>query len=184
MTPKTLLLAALIAGPLFTAPAFAQPAPPAPPAAQHAGPHHGAGPKMGQMGARMFPSMSEAGRKTMHEAMMAGGNRRDDRQKVEAARDKMLAALEAERFDAGAVKRAMDEERALSDASRQQRQVAMLAAFQKLSAEDRKAFVTDSRAMKARMQGRMEGRREMLRSRMQMPHMGQPPAPPAPPTEG
>ena len=63
MTPKTLLLAALIAGPLFTAPAFAQPAPPAPPAAQHAGPHHGAGPKMGQMGARMFPSMSEAGRK-------------------------------------------------------------------------------------------------------------------------
>ena len=32
MTPKTLLLAALIAGALFTAPAFAQPAPPAPPA--------------------------------------------------------------------------------------------------------------------------------------------------------
>ena len=68
MTPKTLLLAALLAA----APAFAQPAPPAPPAAHHAGPHHGAGPKMGQMGARMFPSMSEAGRKTMHEAMMIG----------------------------------------------------------------------------------------------------------------
>ena len=163
MTPKTLLLAALIAGPLFTAPAFAQPAPPAPPAANHAGPHHGAGPKMGQMGARMFPSMSEAGRKTMHEAMMAGGNRRDDRQKVEAAREKMLAALEAERFDGGAVKRAMDEERSLADATRQQRQAAMLAAFQKLSPEDRKAFVIDSRAMKTRMQGRMDGWRDRVR---------------------
>jgi hypothetical protein len=185
MTPKTLLLAALIAA----APAFAQSAPPAPPAPPQMGHHagqkgpHGMERGMG-MNARMFPSMSEAGRKTMHDAMMAGGNRRDDRQKVEAARDKMLAALEAERFDAGTVKRAMDEERALSDASRQQRQVAMLAAFQKLSAEDRKAFVTDSRAMKARMQGRMEGRREMLRSRMQMRHMGQPSAPPVPPTEG
>jgi Spy/CpxP family protein refolding chaperone len=167
MSPKTLLLAALIA-----APAIAQPAPPPAPPAPHAmerGMH---------MGARMFPSMSEAGRATMREAMMAGGNRRDDRQKVEAAREKMLAALEAERFDAAAVKRAMDEERALSDASRQQRQAAMLAAFQKLSAEDRKAFVTDSRAMKARMQGRMEGWRERMRSRMQMRHMGQPPAPP------
>jgi len=185
MTLKTLLLAALIAA----APAFAQSAPPAPPAPPQMGHHagqkgpHGMERGMG-MNARMFPSMSEAGRKTMHEAMMAGGNRRDDRQKVEAARDKMLAALEAERFDAGAVKRAMDEERALSDASRQQRQVAMLAAFQKLSAEDRKAFVTDSRAMKARMQGRMEGWRDRMRSRMQMRHMGQPPAPPAPPTEG
>ena len=163
MTPKTLLLAALIAGPLFTAPAFAQPVPPAPPAANRAGPHHGAGPKIGQMGARMFPSMSEAGRKTMHEAMMAGGNRRDDRQKVEAAREKMLAALEAERFDASAVKRAMDEERSLADATRQQRQAAMLAAFQKLSPEDRKAFVTDSRAMKTRMQGRMDGWRDRVR---------------------
>jgi Spy/CpxP family protein refolding chaperone len=185
MTPKTLLLAALIAA----APAFAQTAPSGPPAPAQMGHHAGQkGPHGMQRGphggARMFPSMSEAGRKAMHEAMMAGGNRRDDRQKVAAAREKMLAALEAERFDAGAVKRAMDEERALSDATREQRQTAMLAAFQKLSAEDRKAFVTDSRAMKARMQGRMEGRREMLRNRMQMRHMGQPPAPPAPPTEG
>jgi len=158
MTPKTLLLAALLAA----APAFAQPAPPAPPAAHHAGPHHGAGSKMGRhMG--MFPSMSEAGRGILREAMMAGGNRRDDRQKVEAAREKMLAALEAERFDAGAVKRAMDEERSLADATRQQRQAAMLAAFQKLSPEDRKAFVTDCRAMKTRMQGRMDGWRDRVR---------------------
>jgi Spy/CpxP family protein refolding chaperone len=182
MSPKTLLLAALIAA----APAFAQSAPPAPPVPPQMGHHAGQkgphGMERGMaMGARMFPSMSEAGRKTMHDAMMAGGNRRDDRQKVEAAREKMLAALEAERFDAAAVKRAMDEERALSDASRQQRQAAMLAAFQKLSPEDRKAFVTDSRAMKTRMQGRMEGWRDRMRSRMQMRHQGQPPAPPASP---
>ena len=160
MTPKTLLLAALLAA----APAFAQSAPPAPPAPPQMGHHAGQkGPHGMGMNARMFPSMSEAGRKTMHDAMMAGGNRRDDRQKVAAARDKMLAALEAERFDAGAVKRAMDEERALSDATREQRQTAMLAAFQKLRAEDRKAFVTDSRAMKARMQGRMDGWRDRVR---------------------
>nr|WP_315474836.1 periplasmic heavy metal sensor [uncultured Sandarakinorhabdus sp.] len=183
MTPKTLLLAALIAA----APAFAQSAPPAPPAPPQMGHHagqkgpHGMERGMG-MNARMFPSMSEAGRKTMHEAMMAGGNRRDDRQKVEAAREKMLAALEAERFDAGAVKRAMDEERTLADATRQQRQAAMLAAFQKLSPEDRKAFVTDSRAMKTRMQGRMEGWRERMRQRR---GRGEPlPTPPAQPMDG
>lgn len=165
---RKLLLAALIAAPLITAPAFAQSAPPAPAAsappgaAPHAGRHHGQG-VSGHM--RTFPSMSEAGRQIMREAMMAGGNRRDDRQKVETARDKMLAALEAERFDAGAIKRAMDEERALSDASRQQRQAAMLAAFQKLSPEDRKAFATDSRAMKTRMHARMDGWRERMRER-------------------
>ncbi len=190
MTRK-LLLAAMIAAPLisamaFTAPAFAQPAPPAPPAPaatpHHAAPDHGGGPRMGRhMG--MFPSMSETGRAIMREAMMAGGNRRDDRQKVEAAREKMLAALVAERFDASAVKRAMDEERTVSDATRQQRQAAMLAAFQKLSPEDRKAFVTDSRAMKARMQGRMEG----WRDRMHQRRGGEPrplPAPTAQPMEG
>lgn len=182
MTRK-LLLAALIAAPLITAPAFAQPAPPAPPAAHHAGPHHGAGPKMGRhMG--MFPSMSEAGRAIMRDAMMAGGNRRDDRQKVEAAREKMLAALEAERFDAGAVKRAMDEERNLADATRQQRQAAMLAAFQKLSPEDRKAFVTDSRAMKTRMQGRMDGWRERMRQRGGGGEPRQLPTPALQPMEG
>ena len=119
--------------------------------------------------------MSEAGRQIMREAMVTGGNRRDDRQKVEAARGRMLAALEAERFDAGAVKRAMDEERALSDASRQQRQGSMLAAFQKLSPEDRKAFATDSRAMKTRMHARMDGWRERMRERRGEPR---PPAAP------
>ena len=165
---RKLLLAALIAAPLMSAPLLAQAAPSAPPAGMAgAGPH--AGHHMGGMGGGgmpMFPTMSEAGRKTVHEAMMAGGNRRDDRQKMAALREKMLIALEGERFDAASVKRAMDEERALAEATRDQRQSAMLAAFQKLSAEDRKAFVADSRAMKARMQQRMDGWRGRMRERM------------------
>lgn len=169
MTPKTLLLAALIA-----APAFAQPAPPAPPAPQ--------GMERGMhMGERMFPSMSEAGRATMRAAMMTGGNRREDREKMEAVRDRMLTLVAADRLDVAAIKRVMDEERALGDASRQQRQTAMLGALQKLSPEDRKAFVADSRAMKSRMHARMDGWRGRMRERMQSRHMGQPPAPPAPP---
>ncbi|WP_156255970.1 periplasmic heavy metal sensor [Sandarakinorhabdus oryzae] len=170
MNAKLLLLAALIA-----APAVAQPAPPPPPPAPMGGPH---GPGMA-MGARMFPSMSEAGRQIMQDAMMAGGGHRDERARIEAARDKMLAALESDRFDAAAVKRAMDEERSIADASRQQRQAAMLTALQKLSPEDRKAFVADSRAMKARMQSRMDGWRGKWRERMDL-RRGQP-APTSPP---
>ncbi|WP_164157556.1 periplasmic heavy metal sensor [Sandarakinorhabdus rubra] len=167
---RTLLLASLAAAPLL-----AQPAPPAPPPApgQHWGQHGG---QHGRMSQGMFPSMSEAGRAIMREAMMAGGDRRENRARVEAAREKMLAAVEAERFDAGAVRRAMDEERALADASRKQRQAAMIAAFQKLTPEDRKAFAADSRAMKNRMEQRVQGWRERMRERR-----GAPPSPPADP---
>jgi Spy/CpxP family protein refolding chaperone len=161
ITRKTVSRALLLAT-LIAAPAAAQvPPPPSPPLAGMAG-HHGGSHRSAD---RMFPSMSEAGRATIREAMMAGDDRRDNRQKVAAARDKLLSALEAERYDAGAVKRAMDEERALSEASREQRQSAMLAAFGKLSAADRKAFVTDSRAMKDRMGQRAQSWRERWRER-------------------
>jgi Spy/CpxP family protein refolding chaperone len=177
MTVKSLLLAALLAA----APAIAQPAPPAPPAAPAPmGGPHGRGMHMGD---RMFPSMSEAGRAIMREAMMTGGNRREDRQKMEAVRDKMLTVVSADKLDLAAIRRVMEEERALADASRQQRQSAMLAAIQKLSPEDRKAFVADSRAMKTRMEARMDGWRERWRQR----RGGEPrplPAPNAQPMEG
>ena len=172
MTPRMLLLAALLAA----APALAQPAPPPPPPGQHGGPGMaGRGPHKAEA---MFPSMSEAGRAIMKEAMMAGGDRRAERAKVEAARERMLAALDADRLDTGAVKRAMDEERALAEATRQERQAAMLAAFGKLSTADRKAFVADSRAMKNRMDKRMQGWRERLRDRRSAPL-----APPSAPQE-
>lgn len=111
----------------------------------------------GHRAERMFPSMSEAGHATMREAMSGSGNGRDDRQQIKAARDRMLTLLDAERLDSAALKRAMDEERTLANASRERRQAAMLTAFAKLSAADRKAFVADSRAMKSRMEERMEG---------------------------
>jgi len=177
MTPRMLVLAALLAA----APALAQPAPPPPPPPP--GVFGGGPPGMpgrdARKGDRMFPSMSEAGRAIIRNAMMAGGDRRATREQVEAARDRMMAALDADRFDAAAVKRAMDDERALAEATRQERQAAMLAAFGKLSTADRKAFVADSRAMKNRMDKRMQGWRERLRDRR-----GPPPPPPMEPPPG
>lgn len=138
----------------------APPAPPAPPAGgmmMHGGPGGpGAPGGAGMMHGRgMFASMSEAGRKTMTEAMHAGGDRKAEHEQVKAARDRMLTLLEADRFDMAAVKRAMDDERTAANANRERHQAAMLAAFAKLSTADRKAFVVDARAMKARMETRM-----------------------------
>jgi uncharacterized membrane protein len=126
-------------------------------------------------GDRAFPSMSEGGRKTMMEAMQAGGDRRQGRDAVKAARDRMLTLLEADKLDNGALKRAMDEERNTANASRERHQAAMLGAFTKLSVADRKAFVTDSRAMKSRMEQRMQDWRGKRGGRGDM----MPPPPPA-----
>jgi len=111
----------------------------------------------GRMGGRMFASLSEAGRATMREAMQ-GGDRRAERAEIKAARDKMLTVLEAERLDAAALKRAMDEERTIAARSHEQRQTAMLNGFTKLSAADRKAFVTEARQMREKVQERMQNR--------------------------
>ncbi len=113
----------------------------------------------GMHGRGMFASMSEAGRKTMMEAMRGGGDRRAEREQVKAARDRMLTLVEAERLDTGALKRALDDERNAANASRERHQTAMLAGFGKLSVADRKAFVADARAMKDRMEARMKDRR-------------------------
>jgi uncharacterized membrane protein len=152
---RSLAAALLIAA---AAPALAQmpPPPPGGPMPQGGMRHGGAGP--GGWGDRAaFPSMSEAGRKTMMDAMQAGGDRKAERETVRAARDTMLAILDADRLDSAALKRAMDDERNAANASRERHQAAMLGAFAKLSVADRKAFVADSRAMKARMEQRMQG---------------------------
>lgn len=143
------------------APVAAQMPPPPPGGPAMAAGHHG-GRGMhgrGMDGRGMFASMSEAGRKTMMEAMRGGGDRRAEREQVKAARDRMLTLLEAERLDTGALKRALDDERNAANASRERHQAAMLAAFGKLSVADRKAFVADARAMKDRMESRMKDRR-------------------------
>lgn len=163
-------LRALAAGLLLAAaaPVLAQTPPPAgsPPPAGVMQPHRGGMQAhrggMGHGGAGWghrvsFPSMSEAGGKIMKDAMRDGGDRKAERESLRAARDRMLTLVEADRLDTAALKRAMDDERNAANASRERHQAAMLNAFGKLSVADRKAFVADSRAIKARMEQRMQG---------------------------
>ncbi len=138
---KRLLLVAL----LIAAPVAAQmPAPGEPEAVAPRG--HG-------MGNPMFAGMSEAGRLTMRSAMH-GEERQAEHAAVAAARDRMLAALDAERLDVGAVRRAMDDERDAANAAKVRHQAALLTAFQQLSVADRRAFVANTRAMRSRVEAR------------------------------
>jgi uncharacterized membrane protein len=161
MSMKALLLAAA----LLASPLAAQTAPPAPPA-----PPIMAGP--GGPGARLFPSMSDAGRQIVMEAMRGQRPSNEERAKVEAAREKMLAVLGADKFDANALKAAMDDERNAAEATHARRQAAMLAAFTKLTTADRKAFATDSLAMKNRMAERMKQWGQRWQGRMGRQGMG------------
>lgn len=140
---KILLAAALLA---VAAPALAQMPPPS--NAMTDGPR-------GRGGHRaMFASMSDAGRATMIAAMRAA-DPRTDRAATMAARDRMLAVLDADRLDAAALRRAMDDERTTAMTAKARHQAAMLTGFQQLSLADRRAFVADARAMRERMQARM-----------------------------
>lgn len=142
MTPtrfSTLALAALIA-----APALAQtPPPPPPPGGQGR-----------MMGERAFPSLSPEGRQIMRDAMRnsrAGA----DQDEIRNARDRVGSIVAADRLDVNALRQAMDAERRLVDAQHKRRQDAMIAAFQKLTPADRKAFVADAKAGGDRMRAKM-----------------------------
>lgn len=165
--PAGAMIALLLAA---AAPAVAQMPPPSPGADAMSGRHGGR-----MHGRDMFASMSEAGRKTMMEAMRSGGDRRAERAEVKAARDRMLTLLEADRLDNAGLKRALDDERNAANANRERHQAAMLAGFTKLSVADRKAFVADARAMRARMEARMQG----WRGKRGGPGGDMPPPPPS-----
>ncbi len=190
MTMISIRAAALVLALAGAAPAIAQTAAPASPAApMMAGPHrmmplHGPG---GHGGMRQaFATLSEAGQAVMNDAMrLAGNERRAEHEALKGARDRMLTILEADKLDTAALKRAMDDERSAANASRTQAQAAMLAGFTKLSAADRKAFVNESRVMKARMEmrvkdmhGRMGGRMGGGRGGMDGPGGDMPPPSP------
>lgn len=139
---------------LLSSPVLAQVVPPEAPAGR------------GMMGRGAFSGMSEAGRTTMREVMRAGAeDRRAGRDAVRAARDRMLAVIEADQLDTAALKRAMDEERNVAMASHDRRQSAMLAGVSKLSIEDRKAFVSGARASREQMAARMDRMRERRANR-------------------
>ncbi len=150
---KRVLAALLVLG--LTVPAMAQ-MPPPPGDAMPDGPGGPGGRSMrGPHGMQqMFASMSPAGRTTMM-AAFKNADPRMAHEATKAARDQMLAVLDADRLDPVALKRAMDDEREAASAAKLKQQGAMLVAFQQLSLADRRAFVADARAMRARMDSRM-----------------------------
>ncbi len=143
---RTAIAALLLVG---TAPGFAQQSPvpgTVAPAPHVPGAHN-----------PMFAGMSRAGRAAML-AAMRGVDMRVGKAEVMAARDRMLAVLDAERLDPVALRRAMDDERtavALQQAQQAKRQAAMLAGFEQLSLADRRAFVADARAIRDRFEARV-----------------------------
>lgn len=138
-------------------PATAQPAAPTPPSAPQA-----VGQLPGMAGFRFaLRDISPEGQAIMREAL--GGLREDGtREGIQAARERMIALLGAERLDVAALQRVMLEERNLVMGQHSRVQNALLAAFQRLSPEDRRTFAAG--ASEARV--RLDERRRMWRERM------------------
>lgn len=180
--------AALLATPVMaqSAAAPATPATAATPAVQgsQTAPKADAGHKRGHMmrpGSRRgmdhrrpFAGMSAEGRATLMTAMRSS---RDDGAAVNAARDKVSKVLAADKLDAKALKAAMDEERSAVDAQHVRQQQRMLAAIEKLSVEDRKAFAAATQKARTEMRARTEQWRARASSR------SAPTAPAAPATK-
>jgi Spy/CpxP family protein refolding chaperone len=175
---KTLMAAtlALMAAPVLAqAAAPAPPAPPAPPSVFEAGNERMRVMRMGRHA--MWPNVSPEGRAILRETLKGDPK---DREATRAARDRINAVVGAEKLDVAALRRAMDEERRLVDAQHAARQARMLAAIQKLSPADRKAFAEDARRGRADVEARTaEWRKWAQEFRGRMKDM--PPPPPMPP---
>ncbi len=102
----------------------------------------------------MFAGMTDAGKAVMRTALR-DADPQTDRATTDAARDRMLTVLDAERLDIGALKRAMDEEREAASVAKARHQAAMIAGFQQLSLTDRRAFVVNARAVRNVMKDRV-----------------------------
>ena len=102
----------------------------------------------------MFASMSPAGRAAMLAAIRST-DPKTSHAATKAARDRMLAVIDADRLDPVALKHAMDDEREAATTAKVREQVAMIGAFQQLSLADRRAFVADARAMRERVESQM-----------------------------
>lgn len=127
---------------LLVVPAYAQPGSAGeckPCAAEHHGP--------------MFQNMSEAGRTQLFAAMRSTPKERAEAKK---ARDQINSLIAADKLDSAALRRAMDNERKLTDTQRARRQVAMLAAIEKLSEADRKAFAATASRARATVEARTD----------------------------
>lgn len=174
---KTLILATAA---LLATPALAQTPPPAAaPAAPAAAQKAERARAMHMQRGPMFGNMSPEGRKTLGEAMRGSD---EDRKAVKASRDRINALVGADKLDTPALKRAMDDERRLVDSQHAKRQAAMLAAIQKLSTEDRKAFAADATKARADVEKRTAEWRKWADGRRKAGG-SMPPPPPPPPGE-
>lgn len=173
---KTLIAAAIA---LMTAPALAQAAPPAqqaPPSGFEAGNERMRVMRMHRQ--HLWANVSPEGRAILRETLK--GDPRD-REATRAARDRINAIVGAEKLDVGALRKAMEEERRLVDAQHAARQGRMLAAIQKLTPADRKAFAEDARRGRANIEARTaEWRKWAQEYRSRMKDMPPPPPPPGP----
>lgn len=158
----TLSFAAAATAALLAVPAFAQ----TPPAAAQPNTTPQGRPMMrdGQQGQHprmhgMFANMSPEGRKLMINSMRSTHDAPQQAQ-LKAARDRVNQLVAADRLDAAALTRAMDDERRLVDGQHVRRQQALVAALQKLSPEDRKAFAAASQMGRERMAEMMKQRND------------------------
>lgn len=118
-------------------------------------PPPGAMPESSQRGGNpLFASMSPTGRAIMR-AALKNADPHVAQVETAAARDRWLALLDAERLDPVALRRAMDDEREAANTAKARHQAALLAGLQQLSLADRRAFVADARAMRARVESRL-----------------------------
>jgi uncharacterized membrane protein len=99
--------------------------------------------------------LSPEGRKIMMDSMRAQPDlMKENREKQRINHDRILAIINADKFDAGALKKAFAEERNLNEAAQQNRQDALVSTLSKLSDADRKIVATSMMEMRDKMQER------------------------------
>jgi uncharacterized membrane protein len=115
-----------------------------------------------QMGMRLRDVMSKLspeGRLIMEANMKAQLEQgKVDHDKLRAVREKILLAMDADKFDAAVLRRAFADERALSALGQERRHDAMVMALSKLSSNDRKIITANLKDMQTRMRDRMDKR--------------------------
>lgn len=170
-----ILIAATAA--LLAAPVLAQAAPSAPPTGYEAGNERMRTHRMHR--GDMWANVSPEGRAILRETMRGDPK---DREAIKASRDRINAIVGAETLDIAALRKAMADERRLVDAQHAARQARMVAAIQKLSPADRKAFAEDARRARADVEARTAAWRKRAEARGRGGDV--PPPPPPPPGTG
>jgi hypothetical protein len=167
---KTLIAATTA---LLAAPVLAQAAPPAPPTGFEAGNERMRALRIHR--GDMWANVSPEGRAILRETMRGDPK---DREAIKTSRDRINAIVGAETLDVAALRKAMADERRLVDAQHAARQARMVAAIQKLSPADRKAFAEDARRARTDVETRTAAWRKRAEARGRGGDVPPPPPPP------